>query len=176
MLSVVHADCHLWSVTKDLFAECHYVECCYAECHYAECHYAECRGPSFKGKRGRFVECFTLPNFMMNKISVAKSELVKLFLWFLKSNFAEFCYFLILANTFLGRVKFSTVWEAFWEKEGGMQVYEGLSPYTQILGSLLRTPWLAKPTRKKSANVGSAISLQWENTFIYFSLNEVGKV
>ncbi len=80
-----YAECH--------YAESHYAECHYADCHYAECYYAECHGPCFKEIRGRFVECFTLPNFMLNKIIVAKSEFVKLFLWFLKVILLNFAIF-----------------------------------------------------------------------------------
>jgi hypothetical protein len=36
----------------------------------------------------------------------------------------------------------------FPRKEGGIEVLAGLAPSSQTVGSLLRTPWLAKPVGK----------------------------
>ncbi len=44
-------------------------------------------------------------------------------------------------------------------KEGGIQGLAGLVQYSQNVGSLLRTPWLAKPAGKFWQKVSSANSL-----------------
>jgi hypothetical protein len=59
-------------------------------------------------------------------------------------------------------------------KEGGIQVLAGLAPSTQTVRPLLRTSWLAKPTRKKLAKSCSANSLQWEKALNYFWPNKCG--
>ncbi len=58
-------------------------------------------------------------------------------------------------------------------KEGGIQVLAGLAPSSQTIGSLLRTPWLAKPATKIWQNVSSPNSLQWKNPLNYFWLNKL---
>ncbi len=54
----------------------------------------------------------------------------------------------------------------FLKKEGGIQVLADLVPCGQPVGSLLRTPWLAKPVKR----MGEEFTLM-ENTLNYFWLN-----
>ncbi len=49
MLSVVYADCHMLSVTRQPF----YAECHYAECPHAQCHYDECRGATLTSRASK---------------------------------------------------------------------------------------------------------------------------
>jgi hypothetical protein len=50
----------------------------------------------------------------------------------------------------------------FTTKEGGIKVLAGLAPSSQTLGSLLRTPWLAKLARIFWEKVNLVNSLQLE--------------
>jgi hypothetical protein len=51
MLSVVYADCHMLSVTRQPF----YAECHYAKCPHAQCHYDECRGATLTSRASNFI-------------------------------------------------------------------------------------------------------------------------
>jgi hypothetical protein len=44
----------------------------------------------------------------------------------------------------------------------------GRSTSIQTVGSLQRTPWLAKPARKYQQKVSLVNSLQWKNVLKYF--------
>ncbi len=57
---------------------------------------------------------------------------------------------------------------AFPRKEGGIKVLADLAPYSQRVGSLLRTPLSGKSARKIWQKVSSANSLQWKIHSIAF--------
>jgi hypothetical protein len=59
-------------------------------------------------------------------------------------NFANF---FILANVLLGVGTLDSCVGMFPRTEGGIKVLAGLAPSSQTVGSLLRTPWLAKSAR-----------------------------
>jgi len=50
---------------------------------------------------------------------------------------------------------------------GGIQVLAGVVPYSQAVGSLLRTPWPVKLAVNILQKASAANSLQWKNTLTY---------
>ncbi len=89
-----------------------------------------------------FIGLMKTSNFAFDKLSVAKSGLLKLFHRFKKSDFTIF---FILANIFFGVGMQCSCAIAFSRTEGGTQVLAGLAPSSLTVESSLTTPrpaWL----------------------------------
>jgi hypothetical protein len=85
-----------------------------------------------------FIGLAKTSNFTFDKLTVAKSELVKFFLWLskkLKTDFREFANFLYY-KCVIGVITPRGCTGLFSNKDGGIQVLAGLAPSSQIVGSL----------------------------------------
>jgi hypothetical protein len=108
-----------------------------------------------------------MSNFIFDKLTVAKSECVKLFLWFLffiKKNSLNFAIFLHLQTYFWGGYAAQLWLHVLWE--GGWDTGVGRSSYVYPSSTILNgNPWLARKHWQKLSLVNS---LQLKNAQNYF--------
>ncbi len=116
--------------------------------------------------------------FTFDKLTVAKSEKSKFFshLYIFKKWFRLISLiFNACKPIFEGRYAVQ-LGRHFPGKEYGIQVLSYLASSSQTEGSLLRTPWPAKPVRIIWQKMSSVNSLKWKNTLNYFWSNAIDKV
>ncbi len=138
------------------------------------------------------VICLQYRPLEFDKLDVGKSELAKLFLWFLFSIDKKWwkCQNLLLTNSLVSKMSFLTLWLIFTiianifrggyaaklcehnpQEWGGWQVLVGTVLFRPTVGCSSRNPWLAKPAGDNDLKVQAKNLIEIESSIWEYKRN-----